>query len=219
MQDNRTLLAFDTTGKGTSLCLFSQGRFYDHTLPDGGSQLQSSQLVPALLAICEQAECSLNDVTTLLTLAGPGSFTGIRLGLATAIGLKIALKCKTFAPSSLHVMAFKAIKNKPDSPCLALIDTLREDFYGLLMSADLQEMDPVQIYTMEHIQELQTRYPALTTVSNIPTPHSQEISLSAKDLIHYYIEVSHGSDWSELTPFYIRTPEFVKQKRYQNEPA
>ncbi len=217
MQDNKTLLAFDTTSKGTSLALYHQGHFYELTLPEGGSQLQSSQLVPALLELCSKAETSLSEVTTVLTLAGPGSFTGIRLGLATAIGLKTALKCETFAPSSLHVMAFKALKNHPNQTCLSLIDTQREDFYGLLVDSNLKELQEAQVYTLEDIHLLQQTCKNLIIVSNIPIAQALSTPLQALDIIHYYQEASSLKDWSALYPYYIRHPEFVKQKRYQDD--
>lgn len=217
MMDNRTLLAFDTTGKGSSFSVYHQGRFHDLSLPEGGSQLQSSQLVPCLMDLCSQAGCTLGEITTVLTMAGPGSFTGIRLGLATAIGLKLGLSCATFAPSCLHVMAYKALQIASTHPCLALIDTQREDFYGLLVDASMTEIIPSQIYTQEHVAQIRNQYPDASIVSNIPTDFSDLLSINAQDLILYYLKAPQNHDWSSLTPYYIRHPEFVKQKRYQHE--
>jgi tRNA threonylcarbamoyl adenosine modification protein YeaZ len=210
MQDNKTVLAFDTTGKGTSISLYHKGSFIDHSLPDGGSQLQSSELIPTILLVCQQVHISLKDVSTVLTLAGPGSFTGIRLGLATAIGLKMALTCQTYAPSTLHLMVHKVLQKSPNHPCLVLIDTLRGDFYGLLVDQDGQELAVAQIYTSADVDALTQAYPQLTVITN------HELDVTAKDLIQYYWQGTMKSEWAALTPYYVRDPQFVKQKRFQD---
>lgn len=217
---NKTLIAFDTTGKGTSLSLLHRQQFYESSLPEGGSQLQSAGLIPALIRLCQDAGCSLSEIDCLIASCGPGSFTGIRIGLAAVVGLRMALDCPLFCPSTLHVMAFKASKLMPGYRYyLALIDTQREDFYALLISQDHREVDSAKILTTAEVESLQAQQSDLLIVgNNISSSWIQEITITARDFIEYYLSMPQVHQlWSEASPFYIRNPQFVKQKRYQDD--
>jgi tRNA threonylcarbamoyladenosine biosynthesis protein TsaB len=219
---NKTLLAFDTTGKGTSLSLFYRQRFYESFLPEGGSQLQSAELLPALIKLCQDAACSLSDISCLIACCGPGSFTGIRIGLSAVIGLRLVLNCQVFCPSSLHIMAFKASQWGADyQQYLAVIDTQRGDFYTLLTDQNYPEIDSVQLLTGEEIASLQAQHANLLVVGNKGSnPFIHEISVTARDFIDYYLSMPQTHQrWAEPSPFYVRDPQFVKKKRYQDDSA
>jgi tRNA threonylcarbamoyladenosine biosynthesis protein TsaB len=55
-------------------------------------------------AILEEANCTLNDVHAIAVCNGPGSYTGLRIGLATAKGYCYALNKPLILHSRLHLM-------------------------------------------------------------------------------------------------------------------
>ena len=82
------VLAIDTATPLPGLALAGEGSESQAPLPTG--RQSSEALLPLLLEILAAANRSLDDVGRLAVCAGPGSFTGIRVGLATAWGLSRA---------------------------------------------------------------------------------------------------------------------------------
>jgi len=65
----------------------------------------SAELVPMIQKSIMEAGITFQDLQGIITTKGPGSFTGIRVGLAAAQGLKIALNIPLYAANSLHALA------------------------------------------------------------------------------------------------------------------
>jgi tRNA threonylcarbamoyladenosine biosynthesis protein TsaB len=63
-------------------------------------------LVPMVQFVCAQAGVDLDDLAAIAVDIGPGLFTGLRVGIATAKGLAYALKVPTVGVSSLDLVAF-----------------------------------------------------------------------------------------------------------------
>ena len=82
-----------------------------------------SSVLPALVSeMLERAHQKPSDLAALVIGLGPGSFTGLRIGLATAKGLCYALRIPLVGASSLEAMALAAAPGRPDGtllvPCL-----------------------------------------------------------------------------------------------------
>lgn len=65
----------------------------------------SAELVPMIQLSVKKAGGTFQDLLGIITTKGPGSFTGIRVGLATAQGLKLALNIPLYAVNTLHALA------------------------------------------------------------------------------------------------------------------
>ena len=63
-------------------------------------------LVPAVRFVCEQAQIRLDEVSVVAVDIGPGLFTGLRVGVATAKALALALRVPMVGLSSLDLLAF-----------------------------------------------------------------------------------------------------------------
>lgn len=82
-----------------------------------------------LLDLIEQVispHCQKQDLNEIYVTIGPGSFTGVRIGIATALGLKIGLKIPLFGISSFKA---HAKQKKHPLPALVILDAKRQDFY------------------------------------------------------------------------------------------
>ena len=64
-------------------------------------------LTPAIAFICEQAEIDLHEVGVVAVDVGPGLFTGLRVGVATAKALAQALRVPMVGLSSLDLLAYR----------------------------------------------------------------------------------------------------------------
>lgn len=219
------ILSFDTTGLQDSIALGIGSQSHDEidaqTFPQGGSQRQSSFLITDLQTLLKKHHADFQDITILCTLTGPGSFTGIRIGLAAAQGFLIANRCQIFAPSTLDLLLFIADQaiSSEDKPILALVDTKRGDYYALKKSTGHPNQIPV-IVTKEEAIEFVRQGGLLISSTDISFDEAIPVLTPLKPLASYLIEycrhhiASHpNSDaFRDLSPCYIRNPEFTKKK-------
>lgn len=88
---------------------------------------QAEFLIPMIEEIVQSAAMNMKDLDCIAVTRGPGSFTGVRIGLATAKTLGLALDIPVYGFSTLDVIAKSHIQS---DTTLFLIDTKRDDFYG-----------------------------------------------------------------------------------------
>ncbi len=88
---------------------------------------QAEFLIPMIENIVTEANLAMKDIDLIAVTCGPGSFTGVRIGLATAKTLGLALDIPVSGFSTLNVLAHA---HTDSQQTLFLIDTKRGDFYG-----------------------------------------------------------------------------------------
>lgn len=99
------LLAIDTSGmKGGIALLENEQLLAEKTLALDGRA--SKVLLPTIDQIFEETECQRQDLKAVAVTLGPGSFTGIRIGLATAQGIAQALDLPVYGVPSLLALAY-----------------------------------------------------------------------------------------------------------------
>ena len=116
-------LAFDTTANSVSVALLDDSDivFQDNQIMERG---QGEALIPMIQRIMYSSGKKMSDIDRIAVSVGPGSFTGVRVGLATARGMGLALKKKVVGITTLEASAYQ-IKGK----VLSVLDTKRGDFY------------------------------------------------------------------------------------------
>ena len=103
------LLAIDTSSPACSVALATDSqRFERHRETE---QRHSRDLVAMIDALLAQATLAPADLTAIAVGAGPGSFTGVRLGISVAQGLGVALGIPLVPVSSLAIVAQHAVAN------------------------------------------------------------------------------------------------------------
>ena len=97
-------LALDTSTSLGSVCLAEGSRVLAERVIRGQGS-HSSDLIPTIDVVLQEAGANLSQLTGLILGAGPGSFTGVRVAAATAKGLAHALDIPLWAISSLEAGA------------------------------------------------------------------------------------------------------------------
>ena len=115
------VLAIDTASPDASVALVSGSEIFVETLPS--ERRASEELLPALRRLLEAAGVAIADCDRIAVCAGPGSFTGVRVGLATAWGLSRAAGIPLEAVSTLEAIAETARGEAPR--VLAVLDAGR----------------------------------------------------------------------------------------------
>jgi tRNA threonylcarbamoyladenosine biosynthesis protein TsaB len=98
-------LAIDTSTETASIALSSEGAVIAEFTWHAG-QNHTTELMPNIICILEQARLTLKDINGVIVAKGPGSFNGLRVGMSAAKGLALALNIPLVGISTLEVEAF-----------------------------------------------------------------------------------------------------------------
>lgn len=123
------LLAFDTSGKQGSIAL-AAGEPEDvkilEEVPISGGTF-SAQLIPQVAQLLARHGRTRAELTGIAAVSGPGSFTGLRVGLAAVKGLAEVLRIPIATVTVLEVMAREAAGG--EGRAAAALDASRNEFY------------------------------------------------------------------------------------------
>jgi tRNA threonylcarbamoyladenosine biosynthesis protein TsaB len=139
-----TLVGFDTSTAATRACVLrSDGQAFEH-VPPAARLMEppghSRELLPLVAELMEQAAVGWADVDGIAVGAGPGTFTGLRIGVATARALATAAGLPVHPVESLAALAAAAA---PDEPrVLALIDAKRGELFAALFEDGEHVVEP-----------------------------------------------------------------------------
>ncbi|MEM6903218.1 MAG: tRNA (adenosine(37)-N6)-threonylcarbamoyltransferase complex dimerization subunit type 1 TsaB [Pseudomonadota bacterium] len=120
------MLAFDTASAGCHLAVVDD----DHVLVDRREAMahgQAAVLLPWINEALAEAGLQPSDLDLVAATTGPGAFTGIRIGLAAAKGLALALGIPGIGISSFD--AFHVLVPDDTKPLLVAIDSRRADLF------------------------------------------------------------------------------------------
>lgn len=123
-----TILAFDTTTGLCSVALLHEGNSY-HAEGEQPSS-QAEKLFFLIQAVLDQAGISYQQLESIAVTTGPGSFTGVRIGLAAAKGIALAAAIPLIGIGSLEAIALEAVLSNNQHPVLATLDARRGQIYA-----------------------------------------------------------------------------------------
>jgi tRNA threonylcarbamoyladenosine biosynthesis protein TsaB len=131
------ILAIDTTSNFGSLALHEDGSTIEETplhAPDGFSQILYGQIE----ALLRRHDWPLSSIDVFASAAGPGSFTGVRIGLTAAKGLADSTGRCAVAVSNLKALAAFGHTQARG----VIMDARRGEVYAALYDAGLQVIEP-----------------------------------------------------------------------------
>ncbi len=123
------LLAFESSAKAAGAALFRDGAFLGETVQNSGQTHSRTLLEIAedLLSVCR---LSVDDVGAVAVAAGPGSFTGLRIGIAAAKGFAWGRQIPCVGVSTLEAMARGAAVT--DGIYVCCMDARRAQVYNAI---------------------------------------------------------------------------------------
>jgi len=132
------ILAIDTAFERCTAAVYDPtgaGRLLAAAEPEIGKG-HAERLMGIIDEVLSKAGKSYGDIARIGVTVGPGSFTGVRVGVAAARGLALALDIPAVGISTLPALATSAEAADPDreSPVLAVIDARRGEVYAALYS-------------------------------------------------------------------------------------
>lgn len=117
------ILAFDTSAAHCAAALLSGDRIVAEAF-EPMTKGQAERLMPMLEELLAAAGAGWRDLTAIAVGTGPGNFTGVRLSVAAARGLALAL-----AIPAHGVTMFEALAHRQPPPCLVALDARQGRLY------------------------------------------------------------------------------------------
>ena len=147
------ILAFESSAKAASVALLQDGALLGEYYQNSG-QTHSRTLTQMAEDLLRNCDRSPRNVDAVAVASGPGSFTGVRIGVAAAKGFCWALQLPCLGVSTLEAMA-EGCRHMDGVICCAM-DARREQIYNALFRAQggaLERLTPDRAISLEQLRE------------------------------------------------------------------
>jgi len=154
------ILGIDTTTKLLCLGLYIDGKFYEYSLQAGRSL--SKLLVPTIQRVIGALDLKISDIDYFACGLGPGSFTGMRIGLATIKGLSVVANQPVLGIPTLDILARNA--DVFDRPIITALDARRGLIYCSCYKYEKGILKRKSDYLLLRPDELAKKFPAKAVI-------------------------------------------------------
>ena len=124
------ILAFDTTAATATAAITENGKLIAQTVLNTPNT-HSVTLLPMIDFLLGSSDLSVDDIDLIATVTGPGSFTGVRIGVATAKGLAMSRAVPCMGVSAPEALAYNLYDVKSGIIC-PVMDARRGQLYNAL---------------------------------------------------------------------------------------
>jgi tRNA threonylcarbamoyladenosine biosynthesis protein TsaB len=211
------LLAIDTAANLCAACVFDAGagRELGRVVLDIGTG-HAERLMGVIEETLRISKTSYSALEGIAVVTGPGSFTGVRVGVSTARGLALALKIPAVGVTTLEAIAEETRRTFPGRPAMVAIDARRAECYATVQDGEGKTLYAPAVTGLAEAVELARTYrpvlggSAAGMIAAAAAPLKFEVgSLSATADIEIYARLAVSKDWSgeKPKPVYLREPD------------
>jgi tRNA threonylcarbamoyladenosine biosynthesis protein TsaB len=228
MNDNARILLMDTSGKTGAVGLATADNVLAAThLP--GTMRHAAELLPTIQRLLAEAAWPADSLTALFLTIGPGSFTGLRLGVSVARTLAWSLGARIIAIPTMPVLARNALAAGPPPEHVAvLLDAKRGQTFAACFSLQNGHYTPVLDACLNEPRAFLARCPRpLAVLGEGLSVHAAAAADSGATILppelwpgraeHVFalgIEQARANRYTppgDLVPLYIRRPEMEER--------
>lgn len=149
MSGFQKVLVLDSAMNGCNVAYYDAAEGVCHADSFEGARGQAETLVPMVQDVLEQGAASFADVEAIVVVNGPGTFTGIRIGLSAARAFGFALGVPVYGVTSLQALA---LCYQGDANFTAVVETRRADFYVQGFDASGAALDEARSVLAEDVE-------------------------------------------------------------------
>lgn len=172
------ILAIDTSSSICSVAILEDDKLIDkNELNDG--KTHSENLMPLLDELLKRNSLNINDIEMIACSVGPGSFTGIRIGVATIKPIAEVLKIKVASVSSLEALA-RNVENK--EVIVALIDARNNQVYCGVFDKEYNKIGDYLADDINEVIKVLEKYDNITVVGNGASLHKEILLENLKNV-------------------------------------
>ncbi len=172
------ILIIDTSSSGIKLLLDSKYKFVD-------AEKQSISLPVETEKFLNENNAKFSDLTAIGVVVGPGSFTGIRLGIAYAKGLAMGLGIPVVPVNAFEIY----LESDPDA--FVAIDSAKGDFFVGASNLEPQIMSIEQVETKQFEYSKTTGHKPYDLINALPIVQ-RKLEMDAVPVIPLYIRASYA---------------------------
>ena len=159
------ILGIESSSRRGSVALLDGERLIasvEHEEPNSHAE----RLLPMLEQLLVDAGWPKSSLDRLAVGVGPGSFTGLRAGIALAEGLSVGLDRPLWGVGSLLAMARGALAEH-SGPCCALLDARRSELFAAVYDSELRELRAPLALPIEELSEFLAASGVATVVGEV----------------------------------------------------
>jgi tRNA threonylcarbamoyladenosine biosynthesis protein TsaB len=150
------ILNIDTATESASVCISKDAQVLA-SATNANQKDHAAWVQTAIQQVVQKAGYSMKDIQAVAVTEGPGSYTGLRVGMATAKGICYSLQIPLITESTLRVMALAAIEswhggdatNEADMLFCPMIDARRMEVFTAIYNSSLVEVMPAQALILD----------------------------------------------------------------------
>lgn len=143
------LLHIETSTKVCSVALSLDGKLIRVKESNELEYSHGENLTLFIASVLEDSKVSLNDLAAISVASGPGSYTGLRIGVSTAKGLCYALGIPLIAVDTLFSLAQLAHDKHPDVNLCPVIDARRMEVFNAIYTSSLETLKVISADVIE----------------------------------------------------------------------
>ncbi len=202
----KTILALDCATGPCSASIWKDGAVAGY-VEDLRPVVQSARMLPMIEEVLGASGVSYQDLDAVACTTGPGSFTGIRIGLATAQGIAYAAKIPGIGFTTLEVMAH-GIRHRHDS-IFSVLNAGKGEWYRQLFTTrpTWQALDTAALASPE-----KASHSACSDAVWVGNVDAQNITKAFPRADWLATLAAESNTATPLIPFYIRPPDITMPK-------
>jgi tRNA threonylcarbamoyladenosine biosynthesis protein TsaB len=136
-------LLLETSGRNCSVALANESSIIDVRSAFAEHFVHAEELHGLIHHLLLENDCSFQSLAAIAVSKGPGSYTGLRIGVSAAKGLCFALNIPLIAIDTTEILAHHASSVYPDATLICpAIDARRMEAYCALFDESLQRLQP-----------------------------------------------------------------------------
>lgn len=225
-EEKPIILSIETAAGNCSVCL-SKGEDIV-AYKENEEQRQHSQKLSVLIEeLFLNTHYTIQSINAVAVSKGPGSYTGLRIGVSSAKGIAYGLDVPLISVETLQILAYGASLKYKDVLYMPMIDARRMEVYTAIYDGEFQTIKPISADIIE--EDLYKEYhkdkkivllgdgaeKCKTVLNDTNYIYDLDTQLSAKNMVKFALDKYMLKDFEDVAyfePYYLK--EFIAQKSH-----
>lgn len=174
------ILAVDTSSKICAVAILEDNKVIDEIKLDNG-KTHSENLMPIIKEILDKNNLTLKDMNLIAVSVGPGSFTGIRIGIATIKPMAEVYNLPVASVTSLETLARNIENKEKDFTIISLIDARNNQVYAGFFDTEYNLKEDEIAEDIDEVLKKAGKYSKIIFVGDGAIIHKEKIEENLKD--------------------------------------
>ena len=186
------ILAVDTSSKICAVAILEDNKVIDEIKLDNG-KTHSENLMPIIKEILDRNSLNLSSFNLIAASVGPGSFTGIRIGIATIKPMAEVYNLPVASVTSLETLARNIENKEKDFTIISLIDAKNNQVYAGFFDTEYNLKEDEFAEDIDEVLKRAGKYPKIIFVGDGAIIHKEKIEENLKNRNIIFAEENNQS--------------------------